>query len=97
MKKGHGMHWHCCLMPMLGGLCWIVGLLSVIYACVAIRRGDMFWGLTSEQWLWHGLVLGILAMGVKGKRPGMCQMSAKCGCGQASCSACSGGSSGKCC
>ena len=75
----HGMmHWHCCSVPVLGALCWVVALISVIFAWNAGNTGGMVMGMDSASWYWTALTLGILSTASRGKRRGGCG----CGCGK---------------
>jgi len=71
-KKGKGIHWGCCWLPLLGGLSWIVALLSAISAWMAMRSGA-----DATSWYWNALAFGVLALYTRGKKMGSCK--AACG------------------
>ena len=86
VKKGHGIHWMCCWVPMFGSLAFAWGVLSLIFAFVAGE--GVFWGMNAVGWMWSGLVAGVLAMSGTRKKLGACKM------GGGSCGGC--GDKGKC-
>ncbi|MBI3627268.1 MAG: hypothetical protein HY220_00755 [Candidatus Sungbacteria bacterium] len=61
------MHWHCCWMPMLGKLLWVLAFLEMIGALLAYWSGGEFLGVHGMTWLWFSLVKGVLATGAKMK------------------------------
>ncbi len=61
------MHWHCCWMPMMSKLLWVLGLLDLIAGGIAYWKGGEFYGIAGQTWLWFALVKGVLATGAKGK------------------------------
>jgi hypothetical protein len=84
VKKSCGMHWMCCWMPMLGGLAFAWGVLSLIFAFVAGADGA-FMGYMADAWMWSGLVAGILAISGSKKKLGSCRMTCE---DKSKCSSC---------
>lgn len=72
MKKcGGGMHWHCCLLPMLGGIMWLVAVVSAVYAWMQMRAGNE----AAMGWYYNAIAFGVIALFTKGKRMGSCKMA----------------------
>ena len=59
------MHWGCCLRPLLGKLLWVVAAFALIAAWLSGSTGA-FWGREAMTWYWDALVLGVLALGLRG-------------------------------
>ena len=73
------MHWGCCIKPMLGGLLWLLALVSFLVACYTSNTEVVVWGKEALEWYWVALVLGVLALGCK------------IHCGRGECGMCGGG------
>ena len=74
-------------MPMLGGLAFAWGVLSLIFAFVAGNDGT-YWGMGAAGWMWSGLVAGVLAMSGTRRKLGACKCN---NCGSMSCGGCGDG------
>ena len=76
-KKGMNLHWGCCWVPMLGGLCWVIAILSAVYGWMEMRGGA-----DATGWYWNALAFGVIALYARGKKLGSCKMACgehKCG------------------
>ena len=88
-KCGGGMHWGCCWVPMLGGLAWLVAIVSAVSAWWQTRQG-----VDATSCYWNALVFGIIALYAHRSKMGSCKKvcgtGGGCTCGSPTCPACSG-------
>src|SRR5689334_21362945 len=68
---GSGMHWVCCIVPILSLVFWVGGIVALVLAWAA---GDqMVWGKADAFWYLNALALGVLATYGRGKKWGSCR------------------------
>ena len=53
-------------MSIVGKVLWIAGFACLILAWVAVYKKNLVLGLEPLAWYWNALVLGVLALGMKG-------------------------------
>jgi|GEM_PF-2366000 len=80
------MHWSCCIVPLVSLIFWVASIVALVFAWVA---GDTaVFGKADAFWYLNALALGVIAIGGRGKKPGMCRKGV---CGSGKCGDCKDG------